>query len=150
MLNERRLLLHLKCLVWCLHQMQTRYDLNLVLYSLEHHQLHPGLNDSNLGDNVAYLLDHLQDEDLGRVGGAMTRLPETVGSADVADKHFEIGHYIQAVHDFGPIQRGMYGIISSISPTLHGLFLVDGENHHLIEAAFDAADVRTIFGTYVI
>jgi hypothetical protein len=130
--------------------MQTRYDLNLVLYSLEHRELHPGIRDSNLGDNVTFLLQHLEDEDIARVCGTMSRLPESVASLDLADKHLEIGHYIQATRDFGPIKADTYGVISAISPHPHGLFVLEGDGSRLIEAAFDPADVRTIFGTYVI
>jgi hypothetical protein len=145
----RCLLLHLKCLVWCLHQMKTRYDLNLVLYSLEHGSLHPGIRDSNLGDNVSFLLQHLDGQDVARIADAVAHLPESVAMVDVDDKHLEIGHYIQSTRDFGPIKASNYGIISAISPRPHGLFLLEGGTH-LIEAPFEPDDVRTIFGTYVI
>jgi hypothetical protein len=145
---RRQMLLHLKCLIWCLHQMQTRYDLNLVLYSIERRAVHPEIRDSNLGDNLSFLLEHLEPADLDRLSAALHRLPLTTGSLDTGDLHFEIGHYIQAVRDFGPIRRGDYGVIARISPQLRGLFYLDGA--HLIEAPFESADVRTIFGTYII
>jgi hypothetical protein len=130
--------------------MQTRYDLNLVLYSLERRDLHPDIRDSNLGDNVAFLMEHLENEDLARACGAMSRIPDSAGSLDVGEKHLEIGHYIQAARDFGPIRAGTYGVISAISPCPHGLFLVKGVDSLLMEAQFDPRDVSTIFGTYVI
>lgn len=148
--QERRLLLHLKCLVWCLHQMQTRYDLNLVLYSLERGALHPDLRDSNLGDNVAYLLERLEEEDITRVRDAIARLPGSEASLALAETRLDIGHYVQAARDFGAIRSGTYGVISAVSPRPHGLFLVDGLENHLIESPFDPADVRTIFGTYIV
>ena len=97
-LNDRKkLLLHLKCLLWCLHQMQTRYDLNLVLYSLEHFHIHPEISDSNLGDNLDYILSNIDSEDALRLGDALCHLPESVGSLDMDDQHYEMGHYIQTL-----------------------------------------------------
>lgn len=145
---RRRLLLNLKCLVWCLHQMQMRYDLNLALYSLERRSVHPEIADSNLGDNLAFLLEHLEPEDLGRIQHAIGGVHQTLGSLDVDDMHFELGHYVQATHDFGPIPANTYGIISTITPQLRGLFYIEGA--HLIEVPFGPVDVRTIFGTYIV
>lgn len=146
--QRRKLLHHLKCLFWCLNQMQTRYDLNLVLYSLEHRNIHPEIRDSNLGDNVAFLIENFEPEDLSRLAGAMRHLPETVGQVEIADKQFILGHYIQAVDDFGPITPGCYGVIVALSPSMHGLFLVDG--NHLFESPFHAEQVRVIYGTYIV
>lgn len=146
--QRRKLLHHLKCLFWCLNQMQTRYDLNLVLYSLEHRNIHPEIRDSNLGDNVAYLIDFFESEDLSRLAEAMRHLPETIGQVEWADKQFIVGHYIQSLEDFGPITPGCYGVIVALSPALHGLFLVDGD--HLFESPFDSEQVRVIYGTYII
>jgi hypothetical protein len=147
--QRRRLLLHLKCLVWCLHQMQVRYDLNLVLYSLEHRSIHSEIANSNLGDNLTYLLEHLESGDCERLSHALGNITETVGSLDVGDKHFEMGHYLQALNDFGPVPAGAYGIISNITPQLRGLFFVD-RTGQLIERTFSPADIRTIFGTYIV
>lgn len=146
--QRRKLLLNLKCLFWCLNQMQTRYDLNLVLYSLEHMLIHPEVRDSNLGDNLAYLIEHLPPEDLARVAGAMEHLPESEGQVELGDKSFCLGHYIQALTDFGPIAEGSYGIIATVTPKLRGLFLVDGERLH--ESQFEPDQVRVIFGTYIV
>ncbi len=146
--QTRKILLNLKCLFWCLHQLQTRYDLNLVLQSLERRAIHPEIADSNLGDNLTYLLDHLAPEDLPRLAEAIDGLPLSAGSTDIMDKHFEIGHYIQSLTDFGPIRSGTYGIISAVTPQLRGLFLVEGDS--LIEAPFPPESTQTIFGTYVI
>ena len=146
--QRRKLLLHLKCLFWCLNQMQPRYNVNLVQYSLEHGAIHPEIENSNLGDNLRYLLDHLDAEDRLRIGGAMRHLAESIGSVDIGDKHFEMGHYIQSLNDFGPITEGTYGVISSITPQLHGLFYLEGG--HLIETSFAPSDIRVIFGTYIV
>jgi hypothetical protein len=146
--QRRKLLLHLKCLFWCLNQLQTRYNVNLVLYSLEHLSVHPEIADSNLGDNVRYLLDHLDLEDITRLSGAMGHLAHSIGSVDIDDKHFEVGHYIQSVEDFGPITAGAYGIIAAITPQLRGLFYLDGG--HLMEVPFAPSDIRVIYGTYII
>ena len=129
--------------------MQTRYDLNLVISSLERQSVHPEISDSNLGDNVHYLLEHVGDPvDLGRIGEALEKLPSTIGSLDLDDKHFEIGHYVQAIHGFEQIQAGSYGVISCITPRMRGLFWV-GEGQ-MVESPFDPDDIRVIFGTYII
>jgi hypothetical protein len=147
--NRRRLMLHLKCLFWCLHQLNHRYDLNMVLYSLERHSVHPGIADSNLGDNVSYLLQNLETEDLPRVAHALKGLSGSVASLDIVEKHFEIGHYVQVLKDFGEIKAGTYGIISAITPQLRGLFYMDDEAG-LLEAAFYPSSVGVIFGTYIV
>lgn len=144
----RKILLHLKCLFWCLHQMHTRYDLNLVLYSLEHRSIHPEIKDSNLGDNLAFLMEHLEEKERLRLAEALQKTPESIASMDISDKHFELGHYIQSMADFGPIKAGTYGIISCISPQLRGLFLI--EEQCLIEIPIPPATIQTIFGTYIV
>ncbi len=146
--HRRRLLHHLKALVWCLHQMQTRYDLNLVLYSLEHREIHPEIRDSNLGDNLAFLFEHLEPEALSQIGLALRRLPESIASMDIMDNHFEIGHYIQCLRAFGSVREGQYGVIAQISPQLRGLFY--DESGQLLDVAFDPSAVRCIFGTYIV
>ncbi len=146
--DRRKLLLHLKCLLWCLHQMHTRYDLNLVLYSLEHHYIHPEIKDSNLGDNLVYILKHIDSEDAHRLSEALGPLPQSVASMDIGDKHFEMGHYIQSLEDFGPITADSYGVITCITPQLRGLFYLDGGG--LMESAFAPSAIRVIFGTYIV
>lgn len=148
-LNERKkLLLHLKCLLWCLHQMQTRYDLNLVLYSLEHFRIHSEIRDSNLGDNLNYILSYIDPEDALRLGDALRHLPESIGSLDMGEQHYEVGHYIQSLDDFGTITAGAYGVITAITPQFRGLFYLDGG--HLMQSEFAPSDVRVIFGTYIV
>jgi hypothetical protein len=128
--------------------MQTRYNVNLVLYSLEHLAVHDEIADSNLGDNVRYLLDHVEPEDLGRLSGAMGHLSQSIAAMDIDDKHFEVGHYIQSLEDFGPITAGTYGVIASVTPQLRGLFYLQGGR--LMEVPFAPSDVRVIFGTYIV
>lgn len=142
-------MLHLKCLVWCLHQVTQRYDRNLVLYSLEHRRVHPEIADSNLGDNVAYILQHLPGEDLPIVASVIQGLNDSVAEQDISDKHFSIGHYLQAQADFGPVRAGSYGIISAITPQLRGLFYND-ETGRIGEVPFGPSNVGVIFGTYIV
>lgn len=146
--QRRKVLHHLKCLFWCLNQLQTRYNINLVLYSLEHLSVHAEIADSNLGDNVRYLLDHLESEDLSRLSGAMRNMGQSIGAMAIDDKQFEMGHYVQSLDDFGPITAGTYGIISSITPQLRGLFYLEGG--HLMEVPFAPSDIRIIYGTYIV
>lgn len=146
--SRRRLLLHLKCLLWCLHQVQTRYDLNLVLYSLDRGLLHTEIRDSNLGDNLQYIIDHLAEEDRRRLSGALRHIGESDACIDIGDKHFEVGHYVQSLRDFGPIAADSYGVITGVTPHFRGLFHVgDGR---LMESQFAPSAVRVIFGTYIV
>lgn len=146
--QRRKVLHHLKCLFWCLNQMQTRYNINLVLYSLEHLSVHPEISDSHLGDNVHYLLEHMEGEDLSRLSGAMRHLSQSIGAMDIGEKHFEVGHYVQSLEDFGPITAGTYGVISSVTPQLRALFYLEGG--HLMEVPFAPSDIRVIYGTYIV
>lgn len=145
--QRRQVLLNLKCLFWCLENMGRQYDLNLVKHSLELNYLHRDLEDSNLGDNIQFLMDHLEAADRQRILEALDHMSQSRPSVDVGGKHFEIGHYLQTEYDFGAIAEGSYGIICSVTPQLRGLFYFDGP--HLMESAFAPSNVRIIFGTYI-
>jgi len=101
-----------------------------------------------LGDNLQYLLTHLDHAELARIAETLDGLGRSIAAMDIGDKHFEMGHYIQSLNDFGPIRRGAYGVITAITPQLRGLFYFDGG--HLYEAPFAPSDVRVIFGTYIV
>lgn len=146
-LLQRHFLLNLKCLFWCVHQLGRQYDLNLVAHSLAQGRLHPEIEDSNLGDNIRYLMKHISPEGLIHVQHGLTQLARSRASVDVGDKHFEVGHYVQALDAFGPIAEGTYGIICSVTPEMRGLFYLEDGN--VMEAEFAPSDVRVIFGTYV-
>lgn len=145
--QRRQVLLNLKCLFWCLENMGRRYDMNLVKHSLELNYLHRDLEDSNLGDNLQFLMDCLEQADRQRILEALDHMAESRASVDVGEKHFEIGHYLQTEYDFGPIAAGSYGIICSVTPQLRGLFYLDGPS--LMETEFAPSNVRTVFGTYI-
>lgn len=144
---QRQVLLNLKCLFWCVHQLGQQYNLNLVLHSLERHHIHPELADSHLGDNIAFLLENISQDDIETICRALAGMRLSRAAMDVDDKHFEMGHYIQAIAGFGPIAEDSYGIICSITPDLCGLFYLEGG--HLMEHEFAPSDVRVIFGTYI-
>jgi hypothetical protein len=145
--QRRQVLLNLKCLFWCLENMGRQYDLNLVKHSLELNYLHRDLEDSNLGDNLQFLMEHLSEPDRIHILESLDRMAASRPSIDVGEKHFEVGHYVQAEYDFGPIADGSYGIITSVTPELRGLFYFDGP--HLMESVFAPSNVRIIFGTYI-
>lgn len=147
LVKRRQALLHLKSLFWCLHQLSRQYNLNLVQHSIERGSLHPDLDGSNLGDNIQYLLDTFDEHDRRHILDALRHQAHSRAAMDVAEKHFEIGHYVQAETSFGPIAEGSYGIICAITPQLRGLFYLDGDS--LMTSAFAPSDVRVIFGTYV-
>lgn len=144
---QRKALLNLKCLFWCIHQLHRQYNVNLAVHSLERGALHPDVANSHLGDNLEYLLETFDEEDIPRLAHALERMSESRSSIDVGEKHFEIGHYVQSVAGFGTIAEGAYGIICSVTPDLRGLFYLEGG--HLMESVFAPSDVRVIFGTYV-
>ncbi len=146
--RQRQVLLNLKCLFWCLHELRQNYNLNLALHSLERRVIHPDLANSHLGDILEFLEHTFSDEDLDRIQSSLQAMAESKTSIRMADKHFEVGHYVQALDDFGPIAEGSYGIICSVTPQLRGLFLV-GENE-LMESEFAPSNVGVIFGTYVL
>lgn len=144
---QRQVLLNLKCLFWCVHQMGQQYNLNLVMHSLERRILHPELANSHLGDNIAFLLENVSEEDTEAVSDALAAMRASRAAIDIDDKHFEVGHYVQAIESFGPIAEESYGIICSVTPDMRGLFYLEGG--HLMEAEFAPSDVRVIFGTYI-
>ncbi len=145
--QRRQVLLNLKSLFWCLRQLRHEYNINLVVHSLERRYLHPDIADSHLGDNIAYLMETLDEADLDHIIEALGRLGASQPAVDMGDKHFEIGHYIQAIGEFGAIAEEIYGIITCVTPELRGLFYLEGP--HLMESAFAPSDVRVIFGTYI-
>ena len=144
---RRKVLLNLKCLFWCIHELRQQYNLNLTLHTLELGRLHPDLEDSHLGDNLSFLMETFEGEDLVRLRHALGRIFDSRASIDVGDKHFEVGHYIQAIGSFGPIAEASYGIICSVTPELRALFYLEGG--HTMESAFAPSDARVIFGTYI-
>lgn len=144
---DRKVLLNLKCLFWCIHELRQQYNLNLTLHTLEQGRLHPDLVDSHLGDNLSFLMETFEGDDLARLRHGLERITESRASIDVGDKHFEVGHYVQATGSFGPIAEESYGVICSVTPELRGLFYLEGG--HLMESAFAPSDVRVIFGTHV-
>ncbi|MBI3735835.1 hypothetical protein HY256_04900 [Candidatus Sumerlaeota bacterium] len=146
--EQRQVLLNLKCLFWCLHEMRQHYNLNLALHSIERRVVHPDLANSHLGDILEFLLHTFSEDELERIQASLILMSESKSAVDVDDKHFEIGHYVQAVDDFGPIAEGAYGIICSVTPQLRGLFYL--EEGHLMESAFAPSDARVIFGTYIL
>lgn len=144
---ERKILLNMKCLFWCLHEMDQQYNLNLTLYSLDRKALHPDIELSHLGDNLDYLIHNLEPDDIARVQEALARIGASKSSMTISDRQFIIGHYVQAIDDFGPIAAGSYGVISAITPELRGLFLLEGRR--VMESSFAPSNVRIIFGTYI-
>src|SRR5262245_26337418 len=124
--DQRKILLNLKCLFWCLHELRQNYNLNLALHSLERRTIHPDIANSHLGDNLEFLLDTFPSEDLEHLQHALSLMNDSKASIDIDYKHFEIGHYVQAITDFGPIAEGSYGIICAITPQLRGLFYLEG------------------------
>lgn len=145
--EQRQSLLHLKSLFWCLHQLSEQYSVNLVLHSLERNALHPDLEFSHLGDNLQFLMEAFSPEDLAQLQGALEFQVKSRSEMDVGDRHFEIGHYVQAERSFGPIAEGSYGIICAITPQLRGLFYLEGD--HLMGSSFAPSDVRVLFGTFI-
>jgi hypothetical protein len=145
---QRKILLNLKCLFWCLHEIRQNYNFNVVVHSLERGVIHPDIVDSHLGDNLEYLLESFAPEDVARIRQSLTRMMDSRTSLDIDGRNFTVGHYIQAMDDFGSIAAGSYGIISSITPQMRGLFLLEGT--HLREEVFAPSNVRIIFGTYVL
>jgi len=146
--DQRRILLNLKCLFWCLHELRQNYNLNLALHSLERRNIHPDIANSHLGDNLEFLLSTFTHDDIEHIQDALRLMSESRASVDIEHKHFEIGHYIQALTDFGPIAEDSYGIICSITPQLRGLFYLDGGLVML--SSFAPSNVRIIFGTYIL
>ncbi len=145
--KQRKTLLNLKCLFWCLHERRQSYNLNLVLHSLERRAVHADIANSHLGDNLEFLLRNFGDEDVEKIQSALREMARSRSSVDVGEKHFEIGHYVQADYEFGPIAEGSCGIICATTPQLRGLFCLD--DAHLMEAPFAPSDARLIFGTFI-
>lgn len=145
--QQRQVLLNLKCLFWCLHEMGQQYNLNLVLHSLERRTIHSDIADSHLGDILDFILLTYGDDGIECIQSGLKRMADSRSAMDIEGRHFEVGHYIQATDDFGPIAEGAYGIICSVTPQLRGLFFLD--DHHLMESSFAPSNVRVIFGTYI-
>ena len=101
--SQRQVLLNMKCLLWCLLQMSRQYSTNLALHSLEAGELHADIQDSNLGDNLQFLIDTFGRADRDRIIDALGPMAGSQASVDIGGKHFEVGHYVQALKSFGPI-----------------------------------------------
>jgi hypothetical protein len=147
-IDVRKLLLHVKSLVWCLNKAQQHYNLGLITVSLESGKVIDVLRDTNLGDNLAYLLSTLTDRrDIETLIGCLRRVPDSAAARHINDMHYEVGHYLQTLEDVDNVPRGSYGIISFLGGKIKGLFYV--ENKGLVETVISPSSVKIIYGTIV-
>ncbi len=147
-MDLRKLLLHIKSLVWCLNKAQQHYNLTLITASLENGRVIDALRDTNLGDNLAYLLSTLTDRrDIQTLIGCLQRVPASTSARQIDDMHYEVGHYLQTLEDVDDVPGGSYGIISFLGGKLKGLFYV--ENKGLVETVISTSNVRVIYGTRI-
>lgn len=147
-MDLRKLLLHMKSLVWCLNKAQQHYNLTLITASLENGTVIDALRDTNLGDNLAYLLSALTDRrDIQTLIGCLKRVPASSPARQINDMHYEVGHYLQTLEDVNNVPKGSYGIISFLGDRIKGLFYV--ENTGLVETVISTSNVRVIYGTRV-
>jgi hypothetical protein len=161
MTELQRVLLHIKSLVWCLSKASQRYNLSLIVACLSERRVLDPLRNTNLGDNLTYLLSALKHpQDLQVLVSCLQELPKSQSQLRMEKQQYEIGHYLEALEDLTPpcagvpVPKGSYGIISWLKEPavplgrhIRGLFYV--EESGLIETIIEPQQVRVIYGTMI-
>jgi hypothetical protein len=147
-LDLRKLLLHIKSLVWCLNKAQQQYNVTLMTASLENGSVIDALRDTNLGDNLAYLLSTLPPgRDIQTLIGCLRQVPASAPAHHIGEMHYEVGHYLQTLENVNNVPKGSYGIISFLGDQTKGLFYV--EKKGLVETLITWPSVKVIYGTRI-
>ena len=145
----RDLMLHLKSLLWCLAKDSKRYNLNLIMDSLNSRQVPESIQRTPLGRNLLFLID-----ELACCGGfpdvlsALKKIPKCECSIDTLMGPIEMGQYLVTIKKIEQLPVGSYGVISFISKDrLMGLFYSEGAG--IVEKKFKMDQIKIIKGTLI-
>jgi hypothetical protein len=142
------LMLHLKSLVWCLASHKHRYNLRLVLDSLNARHVPESIQGTTLGQNLNYLIFELNNR--GELHGLLITLQKIEKSKSSINKGtvvLELGQYIRAEVAFNGIPKGSFGVISFIDTEVFGLFYIEGKG--LVERIIKMKLIKIIRGTFI-
>jgi hypothetical protein len=148
MTDLQKILLHIKSLLWCSTKAGQQYNLGLITASLSEGRVLESLQNTNLGDNLAFILSILKrPKDRRTLIACLEALPKSSCQVEVGREKYEIGHYLQALEDLASVPKGSYGLISRLNKRIRGLFYVEGSG--LIETTIKPEQVRVIYGTTI-
>ena len=144
----RDLLLHLKSLIWCLNKDRERYNLRLILDSLNARHVPESVQSAHLGQNLNYLIQSLASQgSLQTLVHSLRRIRKSEVESAGALGDIELGHYLKTKKAMEDIPRGSYGVVSFLGKAIHGLFYVEGRG--LVERTVNPNQVDVIFGTTI-
>lgn len=145
----RDLMLHLKSLLWCLSKDSKRYNLNLIMDSLNSRQVPESIQRTPLGRNLIFLIDELTC-----CGGfpsllsALRKIPQSECCIDTPLGQIEMGQYLTNIENIEDLPAGCYGVASFTSKDcLMGLFYCEGAG--IVEKKFNLAQIKLIEGTLI-
>jgi len=148
MIMIRDLFLHLKSLIWCLNKNGDRYNLKMILDSLNARHIPESIQMTPLGRNLTYLIHELSTR-----GGVQPLLKtlRKIRSSETGQKtpegEIELGQYLQTTRDLDELPPGTFGVISFLGPIMRGLFYL--EDRGLVEKPVTLSQVRVLPGTTI-
>lgn len=146
MKNLNKLFWHIKCLVRCLRWDCEKYDIGLIVSSLEKRNVSPDIADSPLGKNIKYILENLADGDIKTLLKSLKDVsPRKAVLAKALREQDEVGNYVKAVKGAKSVPPESYGIIFKKTDKLFGLFL-DSSTDTLFIKEVVLSDVNFIPG----
>jgi len=148
MKDVKRFLLHIKALVWCLHRVCQKYNLTTVIESLKEGKIHPSLVDTNLGENIKYIIDNIENEnDIQKLIQYLNDVPKhKVGLSNLLKNDDEVGYYIKSLEQIGDVPPGCFGVVMKSNSNLEVIFYLDKEG--LIKKIVKPDQIELIPGTY--
>ncbi len=150
----RDLLLHLKSLIWCLNKDRKRYNLRLILDSLNARHVPESIQSAPLGQNLNYLIQNLAPQgSLQTLVHSLHRIRKSDVKSEGALGDLELGHYLKTKRAVEEIPPGSYGVVSFLGNVIDGLNVINGlfyvEGRGLMEKTISPEQVDVIFGTTI-
>ena len=146
--DYRKFFLNLKTLIWCLNRASTKYHLPMVIEALERRAIPKALEETNLGDNIAYLLEVLDTRrEIKDLIEALRHSSASLPCLDCSGEHLELPHYLRAARPLGEaVPPGTFGLAINLQPDhLEALFYCSDKGFTPISIKLD--DVELLYGT---
>jgi len=144
----RDLMLHLKSLLWCLNKDRERYNLRVILDSLNARHVPVSIQGTPLGNNLNFLIYELNAR------GGIDPLLDVLQNISTSNQklardcvEIEVGQYLKTLKPIEDVPAGSCGVICFLGKTIQGLFYV--ENLGLRKKDIILDQVKVIYGTFI-
>lgn len=145
--NAKKILLHIKALVWCLHRVCQKYNLELIIESLKHGKVHPEIFKTNLGENVQYIIDNLDKKDIPELIKSLRDVNKRrMNLLNLTKEDDEIGYYIKSTEQIEELPPQSYGIVIKKNNDLEILFF--NNDVGLVTKDVEKSQIEIVSGTF--